>query len=618
MDRTRFIPLHFRFILTTSLMLIVVLGTLAVVIGILQSRTIRRQLEARGLSIAQSLAATGVENLLTYNYIALERTANQAALDPDVISVIFHDKEGRVAGYSGRPNLQNSFLEDEVSRRATQTRVPLIQNISRQNGEKRGVEIAVPVYPTNVSSPWGTVRVCMSLEPMYRQISQIQWIIVIVGALALALGTLLSVFSARRITRPLGNLAAATQEAARGNLDLDLKVRTADEVEVLATNFDVMIKEVIEHRELLESQLVEIRHLQKYLANLLNTMNDGLVTVDRQGKVNTVNPAAARLLGLRVNAPEGDAPPLMKLDTFPELQDCITRINTDPKDQSPREMQISVGGENRIFLISASILRDPGGRPEETILNLHDISDLKKLEAAVRQAERLAALGTLAAGMAHEIRNPLSSIKTFVQLLPRKVGKAGFLEKFERTVPRELKRINNLVEDLLDLARAPKFTFRKTAVQPLLEQTIEALEEELEIGRIHCRMDITENLPHIEADAEQLAKAFSNLARNAIQSMPDGGQLGITASVSALPTARANPSQNSTQEIIIVFQDSGSGILPDDLKNIFNPFFTTREKGTGLGLAITHKVISEHGGRIEVESQADTGSRFILQLPVTH
>ena len=129
-ERARFIPLHYRFILTTSLMLIILLGTLSVVIGVLQSRTIRRQLEARGLSIAQSLAATSVEYLLTYNYIALERFANQAAMDPDILSVIFHDKEGRVAGYSGRPELQNRFLKDDVSRKAIQTRTPLIQPIT--------------------------------------------------------------------------------------------------------------------------------------------------------------------------------------------------------------------------------------------------------------------------------------------------------------------------------------------------------------------------------------------------------------------------------------------------------------------------------------------------------
>ena len=616
LDHSRFIPLHFRFILTTSLMLIILLGTLAVAIGVLQRRTIRRQLEARGLSIAQNLAATSVEHLLTYNYIALERFANQAASDPAILSVIFHDKEGRVAGYSGRPDLQNRFLEDEVSRRAVRTRAALVQPVSLEGGEDRGVEIAVPVYPPNVSSPWGTVRVRLSLEAMVRQIAQIQYIIAIAGVLALALGTLLSILSARRITRPLGNLVAATREAARGNLDLDVKVLTGDEVEVLASNFDVMIKEIIGHRKELEIQLIEIQRLQQYLAKLLATMSDGLLTVDMQGRIHTINPAAANLLGLEEIAPGSENPPLQSLEADSKLKQYLAGIRENPGEQGAREIEIDAGGTIRNLLISASILPNAGGRPEEIILNVHDISELKKLEASMRQAERLAALGTLAAGMAHEIRNPLSAIKTFVQLLPRKVAKEGFLEKFQRTVPRELDRINNLVEDLLDLARIPKYTFRKMSVQTLLQQTVDALEQELEMGQISCSMEVDSGLPTVEVDADQLAKAFTNLTRNAIQSMPDGGQLDILASAHGPPSNLAGRQIASPAEVHIVFQDSGSGISPDDLKNIFNPFFTTKDKGTGLGLAITHKVISEHGGQIEVESRAGRGSRFIIRLPV--
>ena len=616
MDRTRFIPLHFRFILTTSLMLIVLLGTLAVVIVFLQSRTIRRQVEARGLSIAKSLAATSVENLLTYNYIALDRIANQAAMDPAIISVIFHDKEGRVAGYSGRSELQNLLLQDEFSLRAVRTRKVLIQPISLEAGGKSGLEIAVPVYPAGIETSWGTVRVRLTLESMYRQIDQIQWTIGIIGVLALALGILLSILSARRITRPLGNLVAATREVARGNLHLDVKVRTGDEVEGLASNFDTMMKEIIAHREELETQLAKIQHLQEYLTKLLTTMSDGLITVDIHGRIRTMNPAAAALLDLTGISPGSGYLPQQSLASFPALQGIIDRINMQPEDLAVREIQIDVDGRSRTLLVSTSILSGNEGRTEEIVLNLHDITERKKLEASVRQAERLAALGTLAAGMAHEIRNPLSSIMTFVQLLPRKVDKQKFLEKFQRTVPRELNRINELVEDLLDLARVPKYEFRKTSLRALLLQTVESLEQELELSRIACRLDIADDLPSISADANQLAKAFANLTRNAIQSMPDGGGLDISAAL-ALP--HVNQHQRSADfpgEILIVFQDSGSGILPEDLNYIFNPFFTTKSQGTGLGLAITHKVISEHNGRIGVESRPDSGSRFIVRLPV--
>jgi two-component system sensor histidine kinase AtoS len=173
------------------------------------------------------------------------------------------------------------------------------------------------------------------------------------------------------------------------------------------------------------------------------------------------------------------------------------------------------------------------------------------------------------------------------------------------------------VEDLLDLARVPKFTFRKTSVPALLRQTVETLDEELKMGSITCQLDIAADFPLIKADSDQLAKAFVNLTRNAIQSMPDGGQLSITASTAELPASNDDLKMDSPKEVVIAFEDSGSGIAPDDLKNIFNPFFTTRDKGTGLGLAITHKVISEHAGHIEVDSRQNNGSRFTVHLPMT-
>jgi signal transduction histidine kinase len=234
----------------------------------------------------------------------------------------------------------------------------------------------------------------------------------------------------------------------------------------------------------------------------------------------------------------------------------------------------------------------------------------------MRQAERLAALGTLAAGMAHEIRNPLSSIKTFVQLLPRKIEKPAFLEKFQRTVPRELNRINALVEDLLDLARVPKYVYQSTHLKTLLEQALDATDAQLQTGHIQCRCAIADDMPTVRADANQLVRAFHNLIRNAIQAMPQGGKLHIKASFHRGDPSQAEPGTADGDRVSAVFEDTGPGISAAELENIFNPFFTTKDKGTGLGLAITHKVITEHGGQIEVESALGEGSRFIVHLPV--
>jgi two-component system sensor histidine kinase AtoS len=414
----------------------------------------------------------------------------------------------------------------------------------------------------------------------------------------------------------LDNLVHVTQEAARGNLSQEIRIRTGDEVQVLASNFDAMIREIIAHREQLEKQLLEIKQLQRYTEQLLTTMSDGLLTVDMSGRISVINPAAAILLGRtdwetmnRCHISEGLMP-------YPALDRYVEDAIANPGDRQPREIQLPGENETRSLLVSCSLLKNRKDRPQEIILNLHDITTLKKLEASMRQAERLAALGTLAAGMAHEIRNPLSSIKTFVQLLPKKIEKPGFLAKFQRTVPRELNRINALVEDLLDLARVPKYVFQSTNLKTLLEQVLDATDAQLQAGHIQCRCAIPDDMPAVRADASQLARAFHNLIRNAVQAMPQGGKLHIRASFHRGDPSQAEPGTSGVDRVTAVFQDTGPGISAVELENIFKPFFTTKDQGTGLGLAITHKVITEHGGQIEVESATGHGSRFIVHLPV--
>jgi two-component system sensor histidine kinase AtoS len=596
-------------------MLIFILGILAIVLGYMQGRTIRHQLEKRGLSIAQSLAAASMADLLTYNYIALERSANQAARDPDVICVIFHDKEGRVAGFSGRADLQNKFLNDEISRIALSSVKPVIQEITLETDKTPGLDIAIPLFPAGFDERWGTIRVCLSLVPMLRQINQMRWIILAIGLIAIVVGILMSLWTARRITRPLENLVQSTREAARGNLSRTIQIQTRDEVEVLASNFSSMIREILEHRDQLERQLEEIKRLQRYADQLLTTMSDGLLSMNMEGRVSTINPAAQKLFKNFDNPVDRGSSVSKALKNFTELDTYIQDILKNPHKKNPREIPLHNKSKERILLIGSSILKDRKGDPQEVILNLHDITELKKLETSVRQSERLAELGTLAAGMAHEIRNPLSTIKTFVQLLPRKIEKPGFLEKFQRTVPRELDQINRLVEDLLELARVPKYHFEKTDIKSLLEQTIDFLEEEMKNRQIYCHCEYSSNLPPIQADISQLSKAFNNLIRNAIQAMPSGGKLSIKAFSKNEHTKDTQRLTVQNGWITLVFQDTGVGISPEDIKNIFSPFFTTKDIGTGLGLAITHKVITEHGGQIDVESHEGKGSLFRIYLP---
>ena len=603
MKKSRFISLRYRFILITSIMLLVLLATLALVLGMLQTRTIRGRIEKQGLAIAKNLAAISVDHLITYNYVALEKLTNQAVNNPDIIYVIVHDKEGKVAGYSRRPDLQNRILTDKVSLNAVEVKKPLITVHTLESGTTPVMDVAVPVYLPGSLDRWGTIRVCLSLELMYQQIRQTLWSILILGSVALAIGILISNWAAQRVTRPLETLVKATVEAARGNLKQKISIHTRDEVEILASNFSFMIREVLAQKQQLENQLKEIKRLQQYAEKILATMSDGLLAVDMDGIVTAVNPAAHAILGIPQSHTVKGCPVLEFFDKDMQFSAYIRQSLENPSGLNQREIHLQRGEETKILLAGASVLESDEKNPRQIIFNLNDITALKKLEAEIRQAQRLADLGTMAAGMAHEIRNPLSAIKTYVALLPKKIERPGFLEKFQRTVPREINRLNSLIEELLELSRPPKYNFNPTDIRELLRQNIELLETDFKVKGIDCQWNIPDELPQIMADADQLEKVFINLMKNGAQAMPDGGVITIHASC-------------EDSRVVIDFRDTGHGFSPELAKNIFNPFFTTKAKGTGLGLAITHKVIAEHGGQIKAKSKKGEGSCFSISLPI--
>ena len=614
--KPRFIPLRYRVVLSNAFMLILLLGVLILTLVWFQNRSIREQLEQRGKAIAQSLVATTTKALLNYDYITLEQFANRAAQDPNILYVIVHDKEHRVAGFSNRPDLQGQKLTDEISRGAVPSAAPVVQMIDSASWSRPGLDVALPVFLPDSMSRWGTIRVGLSLAPMYRQMRQTVWIILGIGAVALFTGTIISILGAQRVTRSLGELVRATMDVARGNFNQTIGAKTGDEVEVLAANFNVMTREILAHQERQAEQLKEIQRLQDYTEKLMITMADGLLSVDMQGAVVTINPAARTLLGLSpVDGITGENIAAI-LGESSQLVLLVQKIMQQPAAVTHREIEIRRDAEVQTILVGSSILQSAKGQPLEIILNLHDITDLKKLEARIRQSERLAGLGTLAAGMAHEIRNPLSAIKTYVQLLPRKIDKPGFLEKFNRTVPRETERINLLVKELLELSRIPKYELLTTDINGLLGQAFDTIEDDIKQSNVEYHKDLQDNLPPVQADANQLIKAFHNLMLNAIQAMPNGGRLTVRTLFLEVVGGRRRTDRQEPGKVVIIFQDTGQEIASKNLQQIFNPFFTTKESGTGLGLPIAHKVITEHGGQIDVESKENEGTMFTIQLPV--
>jgi signal transduction histidine kinase len=234
--------------------------------------------------------------------------------------------------------------------------------------------------------------------------------------------------------------------------------------------------------------------------------------------------------------------------------------------------------------------------------------DLKKSKSYIRRSDRLASLGTLTAGLAHEIRNPLVAIKTLTQLLPERLDDEEFRTQFLQVASGEVDRISSLVNELLDFARPSDPKLELEDINAVLDGMILLVSTETKKKQIDIVKNYSSDLPPVQIDREQIKQVFLNILLNAIEATRENGMITVKTRSFVKPVREPY--------VQIEFSDTGSGIPEEYLEDIFNPFFTTKSSGSGLGLSISNQIVQDHRGYIDVESQVGKGSSFFINLPV--
>jgi signal transduction histidine kinase len=246
-----------------------------------------------------------------------------------------------------------------------------------------------------------------------------------------------------------------------------------------------------------------------------------------------------------------------------------------------------------------------GAGASAALENISLSRQLRRSEVVLERANRLSSVGMLAAGIAHEIRNPLVAVKTFLDLLPQRLDDREFLTRFRDLSLGELRRVTDLIADLLTLGKSKTPERRALEIGATLDPVVRLMDSTARKRQAEVIAQFEPDLPQVWADADQLKQITLNLILNAIDVSPPNGRVQVTVR------------QASAESVAIEVRDEGSGIPPDQLENIFHPFFTTKETGTGLGLALVHQMVVEHGGEITVESEVGRGSVFRVVLPTT-
>ena len=234
--------------------------------------------------------------------------------------------------------------------------------------------------------------------------------------------------------------------------------------------------------------------------------------------------------------------------------------------------------------------------------------DLKRTHEQLFQAEKLAYVGQLASSVVHEIRNPLTAIKTFIESIPAKYNDEGFREKFARLVPAEVRRIEGIVTQLLDIARPKVPGGAQVNIVKVIDGILELLENNMTLKGIQLQKIHAQDCIKVKGGEEQLRQAFLNLILNSLQAIGEGGKLTVQTRIGEF-------SERGKKAAEILISDTGAGISEENFKKLFTPFHTTKKGGVGLGLVITKEIIEAHGGTISVESEVGKGTKFVIELP---
>ncbi len=340
-----------------------------------------------------------------------------------------------------------------------------------------------------------------------------------------------------------------------------------------------------------------LQDIQAFTATIVNQMPVGLIAADLDGRIQRANNAARAILRNHSSLKNGD---------IEDIPGFLPVINGLKKAESVVEQEI-LCRMNRVeaitLLVNAAVIRDGGNRPAGHILLFSDTTNIKQLEEQLRRSERLAGLGRLASGIAHEIRNPLSSIKGFATILAGRSRDDERSREIAEIMVQEVERLNRVVTELLDFAKPTELARKSSRFKDLVQHSVQLIERDARHHGVKIGIDIEPEDLSAEVDPDRFTQILLNLYLNSLQAMENGGSLDIKAF-------------RQGEQAVVSVKDTGVGIAEEHIAHIFDPYFTTKARGVGLGLANVHKFVEAHGGEIEVESSPGEGMSISLRLPL--
>jgi two-component system sensor histidine kinase HydH len=348
-----------------------------------------------------------------------------------------------------------------------------------------------------------------------------------------------------------------------------------------------------------------LKEMKVYTSKLLETMANAVISVDNNGIIKTFNRKSEEIFGKRrEEALNKDCQEVLNLNIEGE---CIFKKCLLERKNINQEIILEEKGLNKKILeVNTSFLTGELGEITGVVAEIRDVTEIKNLNEEIARNKRLTALGKLSAGIAHEIRNPLSSIRGLAQFVYNSFSKTDERKEDLNTIIQEVDRLNKLVVQVLDYAKVKELNLTYFSINNLVSKMVELFKQEIKNKQIRFYLKLSPDISEIQADEDQIRQILMNIIINAIQAISEKGEIKIKTEKCLI---------KGSSGLKLTIEDNGVGIPEKDLNQIFDPFFSTKEQGSGLGLSIVYKLVEGHQGEIKVESKEGEGTKFIIYLP---
>jgi PAS domain S-box-containing protein len=575
------------------------------------TRNLRQVLRDKGNAYSTFLARIAPQGILSHDYLLLEAYAEELSSDPDVVYAVILNRADKPITH---------FLKKHVAPREAATAVNVEPGEFTQSLARARADTGLLIVKREINYNEGTLgsvevglsqaKIAHSLDVLKADLDkELRHIATLTGSgilIALVVLILLSVREFNRlVARPIQALGAEMARVQAGDLGARAGIKRDDEIGWLAGSFNKMAADLQGHVDEIEQQRRVENETRDYLANILDNSADMICTTALDGSIVEFNAAAERVLGYRREEVVGGNSSIFYTDL--EARQALYNLVLGGRPVQNTETRLRCKDGRLIDAeLTISPLRDNAGALIGAVCIGRDVTQAKSLRQQLIQAEKMSTVGQVSAWIAHQIRNSLGRILLNASALRPDQDTTASRQQAHRDLTNTIAEMDRIVSDLLDYSRTLSLHPTRINLNSALGDLLASLSASGVNGHHNIERAFDPELPPIQIDVFKMEQALGNVLKNAIQAMPDRGTLRVET--------RRGPGE---RQVTVAIRDSGPGIPPENLRQVFRPFFTTKPGGTGLGLAIASRIVEAHGGSVSVESAAGRGTTFTFVLPET-